>query len=175
MSNIGSRQGSQSVIAQEANVRDSGNFVGSKLTIKKSQRSNSNFGGYTSQRPKSSLSGRAPILVDGERPELNRFHNLEDILNSAVTEQSLSFSRLQNNRPKSVHSKNRKDFIKMIANGSFGHQENGESDSVLAGQRALVQEQHYVNVQDLLKKQESKKDTKFQQRRNVGIDYSKTD
>jgi len=26
----------------------------------------------------------------------------------------------------------------MIANGSFGHQENGESDSVLAGQRALV-------------------------------------
>jgi hypothetical protein len=36
MSNIGSRQGSQSVIAQEANVRDSGNFVGSKLTIKKS-------------------------------------------------------------------------------------------------------------------------------------------
>lgn len=74
--------------------------------------------------------------MDGEKPELNRFHNLEDILNSAVTEQSLSFSRLQNNRPKSVHSKNRKDFIKMIANGSFSKPDIGESDSVIAGQRA---------------------------------------
>ena len=49
----------------------------------------------------------------------------------------------------------------MIANGSFSKPEIGESDSVIAGQRAQAQEQHYVNVQDLLKKQESMKDHKF--------------
>lgn len=51
----------------------------------------------------------------------------------------------------------------MIANGSFHSSQKidvGESESAIAGQRALAQEQHYVNVQALLKKQESFKDTK---------------